>query len=181
MQDQDSGPPPPPKTLPFDDNAYNRSAADKLGYLVEEYEAKLRVLTGRHDSGVLPDATYHDSLARERDALVNRVLREYTENCAVGAGYYENLTYTILRTRINVQDGVKRAFSRLEHDVRDVNNAYGEAHAELDVDSFETLVSNLNELWTLKMLLSGFGLESEAENILKMVAARKFGSTHRVP
>lgn len=169
MAETESDQPQLPKTLVFNDNEFGSEARKsiELQRLVEDYDTRVRDL-GR--MGI----TDEDRLAAERRLLVERLIGLYDTECQLGAGYYENLIYSVIRTRLDVHDGYLQAIKRLEADMRNVNNAHGDFDAEVAISDIEALVFNLNDLWTYKMMLSGFGLETEAPEIMSVMIARKF-------
>ncbi len=102
------------------------------------------------------------------------ILNGYEDACATSPRYYDNLIYTAMRSRIDVEDGFGNAIDRINSDVRDINNAHGHPFAEADTKSMERLVNFCNRLMQTKIVMSGLGLHAEVDTVIATLIAAEY-------
>lgn len=144
-----------------------------LEHLVEAFEERVYQLQEERDQ--LPETVYYERMQRARTKLVMDILNGYEEACSVSPRFYDNLIYTAMRSRIDVEDGFGSAIERISADVRDINNAHGDVFVTVDTRDVQKLLNFCNKLMQTKIIMSGMGLHVETDRVLATMIAAEYG------
>lgn len=166
-----------PEVVKTEDPAIDFLKEDlRLDDLVPEFEKLVTDLTSALKRGDLPETVYHDRLAGERKRLVGRILEAYEESCRTGSRFYENLIYGVIRSNLDVNDGMMSAITRIYEDVRLLNNAHGTDMAEFDQKELEVLIEHFTKMSSMRTLMMGMGLGTYADDVLGRYIDKNFGT-----
>lgn len=138
---------------------------NQLKILLDEYQQPPEVETeeGEEQPQRIPEIdgeALHDRLEGLRDSLFVRLRGHFSKaDKDLPSKTYEEIVYTLISDRMRRYYGYYEAIRRAEEDARQLNHEAGDQVFKIDINSIQKLLSSVDEIYFIKYLCTGLGLE----------------------